>query len=129
MAGFAKINSLRVEFLYSMRVLRPGLIVLFLAQLAAAAGHQPPASLPIQAPKSKLQTRSIVGRSKALSNNVIIITLDTTRADRMDFLGSKRGLTPNLDLLAKDGIVFTRAYSHVPLTPPSHATILTGTYT
>ena len=60
--------------------------------------------------------------------NIILITLDTTRADRMDFLGSKRGLTPNLDLLARDSVVFTRAYSQAPLTPTSHSTILTGTY-
>src|SRR6266704_1268063 len=60
--------------------------------------------------------------------NVILITLDTTRADRMGFLGSDRGLTPNLDSLAAGGIIFSRAYSQVPLPPPSHATILTGTY-
>ena len=47
--------------------------------------------------------------------NIIIITLDTTRADRMGFLGSKSGLTPNLDELAKQGVVFTRAYAQVPL--------------
>jgi arylsulfatase A-like enzyme len=62
------------------------------------------------------------------SPNIILITLDTTRADRMDFLGSKRGLTPNLDVLANDSAVFTRAYAQAPLTPTSHATILTGTY-
>src|SRR5258708_4066410 len=60
--------------------------------------------------------------------NVILITLDTTRADRMGFLGSKRGLTPNLDAMARDSAVFTRAYSQGPLTPTSHATILSGTY-
>lgn len=60
--------------------------------------------------------------------NIVLVTLDTTRADRMDFLGSKRGLTPNLDLLARDSSVFTRAYSQAPLTPTSHSTILTGTY-
>jgi|ERR1039458_2825754 arylsulfatase A-like enzyme/Flp pilus assembly protein TadD len=60
--------------------------------------------------------------------NIILITLDTVRADRMGFLGSKRGLTPNLDALARQSVVFTRAYSQVPLTVPSHATILTGTY-
>jgi arylsulfatase A-like enzyme/Tfp pilus assembly protein PilF len=60
--------------------------------------------------------------------NIILITIDTTRADRMGFLGSKLGLTPNLDTLARDASVFTRAYSQVPLTAPSHATILTGTY-
>ncbi|HSZ63107.1 MAG TPA: sulfatase-like hydrolase/transferase [Terriglobales bacterium] len=62
------------------------------------------------------------------SPNILLITLDTTRADRMGFLGSKRGLTPNLDALARDSAVFTHAYSQAPLTPTSHATILTGTY-
>src|ERR1700722_3315213 len=66
--------------------------------------------------------------SLAAPSNVILITLDTTRADRMGFLGSRRGLTPNLDALAKHSRVFSRAYSQVPLTGPSHATILTGTY-
>ena len=60
--------------------------------------------------------------------NILLITLDTTRADRMGFLGSKRGLTPNLDALARRGVAFSRAYSHVPITTASHATILTGTY-
>jgi choline-sulfatase len=66
--------------------------------------------------------------SLAAPNNVVLITLDTTRADRMGFLGSKRGLTPNLDALARQSVVFSNAYSQVPLTTPSHATILTGTY-
>ena len=60
--------------------------------------------------------------------NIILITLDTTRADRMGFLGSHFGLTPNLDGIARESTVFTRAYAQVPLTTPSHATILTGTY-
>jgi len=46
----------------------------------------------------------------------------------MGFLGSKRGLTPNLDALARQSVVFTRAYAQVPLTTPSHAVLLTGTY-
>jgi len=60
--------------------------------------------------------------------NIVLVTMDTTRADRMGFLGSKRGLTPNLDALAKGSTIFARAYSQAPLTPTSHATILTGTY-
>src|ERR1700693_733384 len=60
--------------------------------------------------------------------NVILITLDTVRADRMGFLGSTLGLTPNLDTLARESVVFTHAYSQAPFTAPSHATILTGTY-
>src|SRR5258708_17174368 len=66
--------------------------------------------------------------AKTQPPNVILITLDTTRADRMGFLGSKRGLTPNLDAIARQSVVFTHAYSQVPLTTASHATILTGTY-
>ena len=73
--------------------------------------------------QSKLQPRMDSGRP-----SVILITLDTTRADRMGFLGSTRGLTPNLDALAHQSLVFTRAYAQVPLTTPSHAAIFTGTY-
>ena len=60
--------------------------------------------------------------------NVLLITLDTTRADRMGFLGSTKGLTPALDAFAHDSIVFTRTYSQAPITTVSHATILTGTF-
>jgi arylsulfatase A-like enzyme/thioredoxin-like negative regulator of GroEL len=60
--------------------------------------------------------------------DVLLITLDTTRADRMGFLGSTRGLTPSLDAFAKTAVVFTRAYAQAPITTVSHATILTGTY-
>jgi arylsulfatase A-like enzyme/tetratricopeptide (TPR) repeat protein len=60
--------------------------------------------------------------------NVILITLDTVRADRMGFLGSKLGLTPQLDALASQGVVFEHAYSQAPITPVSHATMLTGTF-
>jgi choline-sulfatase len=64
----------------------------------------------------------------AAGSHVILITLDTTRADRMGFLGAQRKLTPHLDELAREGIVFTSAYSQAPLTTSAHATILTGTY-
>jgi choline-sulfatase len=60
--------------------------------------------------------------------NILLITLDTTRADRMGFLGSTRGLTPALDAFARTATVFTRAYAQAPITTVSHATLLTGTY-
>jgi choline-sulfatase len=60
--------------------------------------------------------------------NIVLVTLDTVRADRMGFLGSTRGLTPQMDALARQSIVFERAYSQAPLTPVAHASILTGTY-
>jgi choline-sulfatase len=64
---------------------------------------------------------------KALTN-VILITIDTVRADRVGCYGAKGIQTPTLDGLAHDGIVFEHAISQVPLTWPSHAVILTGLY-
>src|ERR1700692_1700388 len=60
--------------------------------------------------------------------NVILITIDTLRADHVGCYGAQMVKTPTLDALARDGIVFERAISQVPLTWPSHAVILTGTY-
>jgi choline-sulfatase len=67
-------------------------------------------------------------RGQARLPDILLITLDTTRADRMGFLGSTRGLTPSLDAFANTAAVFTRAYAQAPITTVSHATILTGTY-
>jgi arylsulfatase A-like enzyme/Tfp pilus assembly protein PilF len=64
----------------------------------------------------------------ATKPNLVLITLDSTRADRMGFLGSKAGLTLNLDRLAAESIVFEHAYAQAPGTVVSHATILSGAY-
>lgn len=69
-----------------------------------------------------------VSSSAATKPNLVLITLDSTRADRMGFLGGKGGLTPNLDRLAGESIVFEHAYAQAPATVVSHATILSGTY-
>ena len=58
--------------------------------------------------------------------NVLLITIDTLRLDRVGAFGGRPGLTPNLDRLAADGFRLTRAHSAVPLTLPSHASILTA---
>jgi arylsulfatase A-like enzyme len=68
------------------------------------------------------------GESRALKPNVILITIDTLRADHVGCYGARDVKTPTLDGLAHDGVVFERAISQVPLTWPSHAVILTGTY-
>jgi arylsulfatase A-like enzyme/Tfp pilus assembly protein PilF len=57
---------------------------------------------------------------------VIIISIDTLRSDHLPMYGYTRVATPSLDALRKDSILFERAYSHTPLTLPSHASILTG---
>ena len=60
--------------------------------------------------------------------DVVLVTLDTFRADAAGFAGNKRVSTPNLDHLAAEGIVFTQAHAHNVVTLPSHANILTGLY-
>jgi len=72
--------------------------------------------------------RSRVKLPGALSYNVLLITLDTTRADHLGCYGHKPAKTPNLDRLAREGIRFARVYCPAPLTLPSHASIMTGLY-
>lgn len=56
----------------------------------------------------------------------VLITVDTLRADHVGAFGSDRGLTPNLDALARESVVFTEAYSATSLTLPSISALLTG---
>jgi arylsulfatase A-like enzyme/Tfp pilus assembly protein PilF len=58
--------------------------------------------------------------------SLLLVTFDTTRADRIGCYGAKDASTPALDALAKRGVRFAEALSPAPLTLPSHATILTG---
>ncbi len=60
--------------------------------------------------------------------NVLLITIDTLRSDRLAAYGNPIVRTPTLDRLARDGAVFATAHSPIPLTLPSHASILTGVY-
>lgn len=60
--------------------------------------------------------------------NIILVTFDTTRADRLGVYGYKQGLTEAFDDFAKRGVLFERAYAPGPITLPSHATMLTGLY-
>ena len=60
--------------------------------------------------------------------DVVLITIDTLRADSVGFLGNRRVETPALDRLASQGLVFTNAHAHNVVTLPSHVNILTGLY-
>jgi choline-sulfatase len=64
----------------------------------------------------------------AIQPDVVIITIDTLRADRVGCYGYAKAETPTMDQLAKEGILFRNAVSHVPLTRPSHTSIFTGLY-
>jgi choline-sulfatase len=58
--------------------------------------------------------------------DVVVVTLDTTRADHLGAYGHAAAKTETIDKLAKEGIRFDQAYSPLPLTIPSHATMFTG---
>jgi len=60
--------------------------------------------------------------------NVLIVTLDTTRADRLGPYGFTAAKTPRLDALAAEGVVFADAFTAIPSTFPSHSTLFTGKY-
>lgn len=66
--------------------------------------------------------------SRVAGPPILLITLDTTRADRIGAYGYADARTPVLDRLAARGILFEHAYAPVPLTLPSHASMLTGDY-
>src|SRR5919108_2517622 len=74
-----------------------------------------------------LSTAAIAAPQKPPAN-VILVTIDTLRADHLGCYGDRNIETPNIDALAAEGVRFENGYAAVPVTLPSHASILTGTY-
>jgi arylsulfatase A-like enzyme len=64
--------------------------------------------------------------SAPVNGPIILVSIDALRADHLPAYGYRSGRTPAIDALAADGIVFERAYSHVPETLPAHVAMLTG---
>src|SRR6187455_2498 len=64
--------------------------------------------------------------SAPVSGPIIVISIDTLRADHLPAYGYSRVKTPAIDALAADGVLFERAYSHAPQTLPAHASMLSG---
>ena len=75
-----------------------------------------------------LWSTTLAAPASAAPPNVVLITMDTVRADHVGCYGFQDAHTPNLDALAREGILFQTAVTSVPLTFPSHCSILTGTY-
>ncbi len=67
-------------------------------------------------------------RREVVPFNLLVITLDTTRADSIGAYGNRDARTPNLDRLAREGVLFRDGYTSVPLTLPSHCSLFTGRY-
>ena len=64
--------------------------------------------------------------SAPVSGPIVVLSIDTLRADHLPAYGYKKVKTPAIDALAADGVVFERAYSHAPQTLPAHASLLSG---
>jgi arylsulfatase A-like enzyme len=60
--------------------------------------------------------------------NIVLMVMDATRFDFLSANGYPRPTTPNLDRLAEDGVIFENSFATGPWTPPSHASMFTGTY-
>jgi len=67
-------------------------------------------------------------RGPATRPNVLLVTLDTLRPDRMGLYGHERDTTPQLDALGAESVVFDNAFANSSFTPPSHASILTSRF-
>jgi arylsulfatase A-like enzyme/Flp pilus assembly protein TadD len=101
-------KSGRARFLWAAVILAAAAIVLYFVIVRP------------QAPRAG----RVVRRPEA---NVLLITLDTTRPDRLGAYGYPKAVTPEIDRLARDGALFENVYSPVPMTLPAHTSILTGT--
>jgi arylsulfatase A-like enzyme len=91
------------------------LVPLLSVVLMAACGLFPPTDEPVES-----------GNHSATPRNLLLIVIDTLRADHVGSYGGA-ARTPSMDALAEAGVRFDRAYSHIPVTAPSHATMFTGT--
>jgi arylsulfatase A-like enzyme len=67
-----------------------------------------------------------LGRAQTV-RHVVLISIDTCRADRLSCYGYSRKTTPNIDAVAADGVLFENVVSPVPLTLPAHSSMLAGT--
>ena len=94
----------------------PALLLLLLSAVPLAA---------TQRPAAHSARHAAAGRGR---DNVLLITIDTLRADHLGCYGYKSIRTPTIDALARAGVLFPMAISQVPLTLPEHVAILTGTY-
>ncbi len=88
-------------------------LVLICVLCAACGGGRSAESPPPPAPSAK---------------NLVIITIDTLRADRVGAYGYRAARTPAIDALARGGMRFTHAYATAPITLTSHASLMTGRY-
>lgn len=99
-----------------------GLAIAGIALAWSGCSEEPPKAP--AAPSAESPTRATMPDRP----NLVLITMDTTRADHLGCYGDAKAQTPRLDALARAGVVFDDAVAVAPITLPAHASILTGQY-
>src|SRR5713101_3265109 len=110
---------------FSHRAVVPTFVSVAVAIVIGAATLWTVSGRPVRVPSGTVLGRLPAGASRS-SLNVVLITLDTTRADRIGAYGFTGIETPNLDRLAREGVLFENATSAAPLTLPAHTSLFTG---
>ncbi|MCB9743550.1 MAG: sulfatase-like hydrolase/transferase [Alphaproteobacteria bacterium] len=101
-----------------MRLRSPNAWLCLLLIACSGEAPSPEALAPVEPPPAPAGPRP----------SLVLVTLDTTRADRVGAYGYAQAHTPTIDQLAQEGLRFERAYATVPLTTPSHSSMFTGLY-
>jgi arylsulfatase A-like enzyme len=108
---------------------RMSILILALAFLGSVSGCDNDRDAPSVTDRPHSATSNPADSSKLSADpplNVILITVDTLRADALGAYGQKRFTSPNLDRLAREGVIFLHAMTSAPSTLPSHASIMTA---
>ncbi len=103
-------------------ITRRAALAILSAPFLGGCGKQTP-----QRPAREEQTRSAAGPDPRLDNpNIVILLGDTLRPDYLGCYGNTTGASPNIDVMAAEGLRFKNAYANAPWTLPSHASLFTG---
>jgi arylsulfatase A-like enzyme len=96
--------------------------------LAAKAAGEPPSVSSARSPVIAPRADDTAAEESPARKNVILISIDTLRADHLGIYGHERTTSPNIDRFFGKGLVFERTYAQAPWTLPSHASMFTGQY-
>ncbi len=107
-------------------------LAISLAVLAGCAPGDQPRDAPEPVPEVEREPlptwEELAGGIETNGLNVVLVTIDTLRADRLSSYGSEQVSTPHMDRLAREGVRFSNAATAVPFTLPAHSSIMTGAY-
>ena len=101
-------------------------MLLFTGSLSCSRDYAAQIPLPGSLESTWMENAEMPAENLATKWNLLLITLDTTRRDHLGCYGYKPSPSPNIDAMADKGILFERAIAPIPITNPSHSTMMTG---